>query len=207
MSPRVILSAYHCAVNPNSVTADVCDHSDERRVAVLGEHKILLHKLASYITIPIIKVLYPPGAWLYEQDNDSHDFALFLLKHPAKYSRKVSPICLPDPTAEFGGVKAMAAGWGRTDKPSVNTKESPVLQSVRLTVSKMQYDHKKMFGTKLVKEDDKYQDPCTGDSGEFLINSFFAQVLPRTLRNIGVGWCDSATFVSKWHLDSSQILY
>ena len=172
VSPRVILSAYHCAVHPDSVTTLACDHSDGKRVAVLGRHKIILKNLTNYDTVPIIKVLFPPRAWLYDSDYESHDFALFVLKHRVRYTSKVSPICLPEPNAEYGGLKAVAAGWGRTNPDYISTKQSPVLRSVELTVSDMVYKHKKIFGTKVSKEDDQYKDPCSGDSGNMLLDPF-----------------------------------
>merc|ERR1719315_288226 len=164
VSPRVILSAFHCTTRWRYNT-ESCDQSEGKRLAVLGRHKILPHRMSSYKTIPVTKVFTPPNAPLDGNDYKTHDFSLLLLKHPAKYSSKVSPICLPEPHAEFGGMKATAAGWGRTDKPSVNKKQSPVLKSVDLTVDPMEYKHKKMFGTKVSMKENQYQDPCTGDSG------------------------------------------
>jgi len=165
VSPRVLLSAFHCTTNPRKSFTESCDHSDGKRLAVLGRHEILPHRMSSYKTIPVIKVFTPPNAPFTGNDDKSHDFSLLLLKHPAHYSSKVSPICLPEPHAEFGGLKATAAGWGRTDKPSVSRRQSPVLKSVDLTVDPMEYRHKKMFGTKLSMKENQYQDPCSGDSG------------------------------------------
>ena len=68
----------------------------------------------------------------------------------------------------MGGIwwgKAVAAGWGRFEKPSVNTGQSPVLRKVWLTVSKKKYNHWKMCGTIVSQIDNYYQDPCAGDSG------------------------------------------
>merc|ERR1719209_945676 len=163
VSPRVLLSAFHCTTYWRYKT-EFCDRSDSERLAVFGRHEILPHKMWSYKTIPVIKVLTPPNAALNTRDDRTHDFSLLVLKHPVQYSSKVSPICLPEPHAEFGGLKATAAGWGRTDKPSVNRKQSPVLKAVDLTVDTKKYIHSKMFGTKISGIDGPYQDPCSGDS-------------------------------------------
>jgi len=163
VSPRVVLSAFHCTVNARKSHTESCDHSDGKRLAVLGRHEILPHIMSSYKTIPIIKVFTPPNAPFTLNDDKSHDFSLLLLKHPAEYSSKVSPICLPEPHAEFGGLKATAAGWGITDY--VKKEQSPVLKSVDLTVDPVEYRHNKMFGTKLSMKENQYQDPCSGDSG------------------------------------------
>ena len=126
---------------------------------------IEMHKLQEYTTIPIIKVLTPQDEGLRVGHKDSHDFALLVLKEPAKRTPTIGPICLPEPNAEFGGKKATAAGWGRTDKPSVSRVQSPVLKKVVLTVSNKRYWHHNMFGTRVNKKDNLYQDPCSGDSG------------------------------------------
>ena len=167
------MSAFHCT------KTDTYGPCDVKRLAVFGRHEIKWFQLSNYYTIPVIKVFSPPHAPLYLDDYRTHDFALLFLQHPAKYSSKVSPICLPEPHAEFGGMKATAAGWGRTDKPSVNKEQSPVLKSVDLTVDPMEYKHKKMFGTKVSMKENQYQDPCTGDSGNFtaLFNQILTQVL------------------------------
>jgi len=162
VSPRVVLSAYHCAVSVQGTSTVACDHSDGQRVAILGRHSI--HQM-DHVTIPIIKAHYPDNAWLRDGDYDSHDIVLYQLAKPAEYSNKVSPICLPEPGAEFGGQKAIAAGWGRTNKPSISVSQSPVLKAVELTVSDKKFQNKFVLGTKLEKRDGLYQDPCSGDSG------------------------------------------
>jgi len=165
VSPRVILTAFHCTVAMNGDNSQPCDHSDGKRLAVFARHEFRLENLSSYYTIPVIKVFSPPNAPLNRHDYSTHDFALLYLKHPAKYSGRVSPICLPQPHAEYSGLSAIAAGWGRTGKPSVSTLQSPVLKMVQLTVSPKKYRHTKMFGTELSKKEHQYQDPCSGDSG------------------------------------------
>jgi len=165
VSPRVILSAYHCTVPVDSIVKKPCDHSDGKRLAAFGRHEFYHWRSRSYYTIPVIKVLAPPHGHLRGWNYRTHDFALLLLEHPVKYTSKVSPICLPMPNAEFGGRQATAAGWGRTDKPTVNIRQSPTLQKVELTVSPKKYRHTKMFGTILSEKEHEYQDPCSGDSG------------------------------------------
>ena len=90
-----------------------------------------------------------------------------MLAKPVEYTSMVSPICLPEPNADYGGLKAVAAGWGRTD--SINPEQSHVLRSVELTVSTKEYKNKRMFGTELSKKDDQYKDPCSGDSGNLFL--------------------------------------
>lgn len=164
ISPKVVASAFHCAVSKQGRVP--CDHSDGRRKVIIGRHEVRFRrdKLRSYRTISIIDVKYPARAGLHSH-RDSHDFALFILERPVQYSANVQSICLPRQNAEYGGVEAWAAGWGRTGPPRVSTKQSPYLKKVKLTVSKKKYYMSKMFGTLLSKKDSIYQDPCSGDSG------------------------------------------
>jgi len=165
VSPRVVLSAYHCTVAIGSPSNQPCDHSDGKRLAVLGRHVFEYHLIDTYETIPVIQVSAPPHAPLVTHDDRTHDFALLLLQYPARYHSRVSPICLPQPNAEYGGLGAIALGWGRFAKPSVSKMQSPVLRMVQLTVSPKRYRHTKIFGTKLSMKEGLYQDPCSGDSG------------------------------------------
>jgi len=168
VSPKVVLSAYHCAVPKGYYRP--CDLSDGKAFALVGMHKWWNNwwKGDYEDKIPIIKALYPPNAPLqtgWRGDNDSHDFLIYVLKTPAVYTNKVSPICLPQPNAEFGGQKAIAAGWGRTKPRWISTSHSRKLKSVELTVSPRRFRHKLMFGTNVEKINGVYQDPCAGDSG------------------------------------------
>ena len=130
----MILSAYHCAVALGSRNTKLCDHSDGRRKAILGQHKIDFQKLWNYTVISITQVKSPPNGRLTGRYN-SHDFALFIMERPVTFDDTISPICLPQQNEEFGGGNAVAAGWGRFDKPTMNTGQSPVLRKVWLTVS------------------------------------------------------------------------
>jgi len=170
VSPRIVITAQHCTVDASKDTALVknqkaCDHSDEKRLAILGETNIDVNNLDSYYTIPVVEVRTPPNAWLEVGDYDTHDFAMLILKKAVKYSDYVRPICLPHRYTEYGGKWAKAAGWGRTDRPSVNREQSPRLKTVWLEVSHHKFKHHYLFGTKLSKKDNVYQDPCVGDSG------------------------------------------
>ena len=169
VSPRIVLTAHHCTTNHFEESTKSCDHSDERRIAILGTNIIYEEDIPNYYTIPVVEVRSPPNAWLTHDDFDSHDFAMAILKHPAKYDDYVRPICLPHLNAEHGGKFATAAGWGKTDRPSISRHQSPRLKSVRLEVDSWKYMHTLMFGTLLSKKYNKYQDPYSGDSGYSII--------------------------------------
>ena len=95
-----------------------------------------------------------------------HDFAIFILKTPAEFSDWISPICLPKQNEEFGGKRAVAAGWGQTKPSKESNRQSQILRKVWLKVSKKTYKHYNLFGTITVKKNGIYQDPCVGDSGK-----------------------------------------
>jgi len=159
VSPKVVLSAYHCAVPKGYYRP--CDLSDGKAFAFVGMHNEWKGDYED--KIPIIKTHYPPKASkFWEYYDDHHDFLIYELKRPAVYTNKVSPICLPQPNAEFGGQKAIAAGWGSTE---ISESQSPWLKSVELTVSPRIFRQKLMFGTKVEVKNGVYQDPCSGDSG------------------------------------------
>jgi len=166
ISPRLVLSAFHCATANNNDT-EACDHSDEKRVAVLGQHLFDRERIDSYYTIPIIEVRYPPYAGLLHDINDlkRHDVVIMVLKTAATFSQKVRPICLPREGREYGGRSAIAVGWGKTGR----WHNSDVLKRVDLIVSRKRYKHEKILGTVLHKDFDgstlMYQDPCAADSG------------------------------------------
>merc|ERR1712215_54804 len=172
ISPRLVASAYHCSYypGPGGDSSKPCDHSDNKRLAVLGQHEInrALVSRGVYYTIPIIAAKYPnhgKQVFTYGQ-YDSHDFVLFVLKDPARLSRTVQPICLPVQGQDFSGEVAVAAGWGRTTIPQVSRAQSPVLMAVNLTVDDKRYKHYNFFGTRLEKNSrGVYKDPCVGDSG------------------------------------------
>lgn len=166
ISPKLLISAYHCTYNKKDGTEKPCDHSDGKRLAVLGRHKIEGRKTKSYFGIPIIDVKYPPNQRISSRNFKSHDLAILVLKDPIVYSSKIRPICLPTKDEEFYGRSVTTVGWGRTGAPKVNKKQSPVLKWLQLKVSEKRYKHKKMFGTELNKVQQKYQDPCSGDSGD-----------------------------------------
>jgi len=164
VSPRVVLSAYHCPQTRFS--------NCEKPLAILGAHTILSKRSFSdeEDVIEIEEALYPEfaaddmrEASPYGSSYDNHDFQLYVLSKPARYTSKVGPICLPEPYANFGGMQAIAAGWGMTE---LGGGQSPVLKHVELRVKNNESpNYWKMFETEVGWRNGEYQDPCKGDSG------------------------------------------
>ena len=140
-----------------------CDHSDGKRRAYLGLSVIDYNKLKEYYSIPIIDVKSPKRRSANDEDWDFHDFALFILKHPATFSQQVSPICLPYQGQEFYNRKVTVAGWGMYGPDSA---ESRKLRIVDLLVSTDNRRQCKMFRSEI--HTNWYgvpKDTCAGDSG------------------------------------------
>ena len=79
---------------------------------------------------------------------------------------KVGTICLPPFDGNYGGMQAVAAGWGRFAPSHINHYQSPVLRKVALKVSNKTYKHRHYFGTELNQNaKGEWMDPCVGDSG------------------------------------------
>ena len=123
-------------------------------------------------TFRVIEALAPPYGGFDNDNFKSHDFVLLILQKPVTITPEIGPICLPEPNAEFGGKKALAAGWGLRDEDGYQSK-SNALKKVELTVSHSRPQHYKMFGTLVENVYGIYQDPCGGDSGNIHNNVYF----------------------------------
>ena len=96
-------------------------------------------------------------------DKEFNDFAIFILKYPAVYSKVVRPICLPQQYEESYNKKATVVGWGMF---KTGSKLSPFLKKVELKISPPEDDQCKLISTIISKnKNGEPQDPCSGDSG------------------------------------------
>ena len=180
LSKRIIASAFHCTVKSSVSKKKSCDHSDGKRVAIIGAHDVYTE---SSLKISITDIKAPPNVPFNQYKKESNDFALMILKDPVQWNEKgkyilnicimlpsnnfsVGPICLPAPNQEFDEKVVIAAGWGRFAPHTQNESQSTRLQVVPLKVSPKRYTAVKMFGTYLSKNKEGVtQDVCSGDSG------------------------------------------
>jgi len=189
ISRRHVLTAYHCTFNKNDKTWNPlkgpCDHSDRKRLAIFGLHTFNLDKISEYektgksdsFIVPVIDIKTPRNYLLRREPDESHDFAMAILEREITFTDSVRPICIPRQDMEFGGTKAIAAGWGRYTvgkkgrgkKGTTSNMQSLNLMEVELRVSKKRYNHYQMFGTKVRNKKGEVADPCSGDSGGPLI--------------------------------------
>merc|ERR1719489_644738 len=174
ITSKHVLTAYHCAILRGEKKP--CDHSDGKRIALMGQNEWAPNNGTSRgITMPITGIIFPKNAGFSKRDKDfkDHDFAIYVLEDPVKFRNDILPICLPPQGASFGGVKAVAAGWGKfalnDNKNPWTNMESPLLKRINLRVSSTAYKHEKMMGTLVegpaASGKGEWQDPCAGDGG------------------------------------------
>ena len=88
ITSRLIATSFHCT-DKKKGDVEPCDHSDGRRYAILGAHYLAGPEgKHNQYTIPIIDIESPPGRYYRKDVEESHDFALAVLKHAAKWSSK-----------------------------------------------------------------------------------------------------------------------
>ena len=167
ISPSEVLSAYHCSCNWELQGQHV-DYRALNSFAILGAHNLNnIHE--TYIKKKIIDVQFPPKPSPFISRNklseNHHDFALFVLNEPVKFSTKISPICLPSQDQTFYGKTATAAGWGQTSPGRTLPDEtgSPVLKKVQMTVGGV-ISTNKINATSMAGQG---HGACPGDSGYF----------------------------------------
>merc|ERR1719244_1446170 len=161
ISPRIIVSSFHCGTNFFENPNRICDHSDEQRKAYFGVHVFDNQLIHTYDSIPIIDVRHPRRPAI--QDKlESHDMALFILKHPVRYSNKVRPVCLPQQFQDFSRQRAVTVGWGMY---AINSTHSREPRQVELNIAPQRAQCKLMSTIVGISSLGLPQDPCSGDSG------------------------------------------
>jgi len=173
-----ILTSFFCAINKKESRTTPCDHSDEKRVAIMGQNSLRTQDVDGAKTVPLIDVKYPsPKNVPFDPKNNgkdglrTHSFAMYILKTPVVFSNNIAPICLPVQSTRnrYSGKEAVAAGWGRFYPKQHGVDwtgtQSDLLKQVNLMVTNTTYKHYKMFGTEVDFKDGLEQDPCAGDGG------------------------------------------
>ena len=85
LSKRIIASAFHCTVKSSVSKKKSCDHSDGKRVAIIGAHDVYTE---SSLKISITDIKAPPNVPFNQYKKESNDFALMILKDPVQWNEK-----------------------------------------------------------------------------------------------------------------------
>ena len=105
----------------------------------------------------------------YSTFNYNNDIALVRLKEPIRFVGKARPVCLPDKSKTFAGVKGVVTGWGAIKEAgdvsqTLQEVMVPILSNTECRASK--YPSRRITDNMLCagyKEGSK--DSCQGDSG------------------------------------------
>merc|ERR1712212_1152788 len=109
------------------VTAAHCLDSSNFKV-ILGEHDWTKVSRV-YVRDPQQITIHPD----YNSNTFENDIAVIKLSSPVNLNADipVKPVCLPDPSSDFTGMKAIATGWGLTSEAG---NQATALQEVEVTV-------------------------------------------------------------------------
>jgi len=167
ISPRLILTAFHCTCN-FFLEGKPVDYKKVKIKALLGAHDIRTPNACT--GAKVIGVKFPSNPKPYSKEleqlgkpqNDRHDIAMYILEKPVTYSTTIKPICLPNLNENFSGKKAVTAGWGKTEKGY----QSPVLRKVEQIVNAKAIEKKfNVLHNQLTTKVSEKGTTCAGDSG------------------------------------------
>ncbi|XP_039306345.1 uncharacterized protein LOC105193902 [Solenopsis invicta] len=103
----------------------------------------------------------------FDMNSYNHDVALLKLRKSVKFSRKVRPICLPQPGTDPAGKEGTVVGWGRTSEGGMLPAK---VQEVQVPIYSLTQCRKMKYRANRITENmicagRGSQDSCQGDSG------------------------------------------
>ncbi|KAL6422453.1 hypothetical protein ACFW04_010628 [Cataglyphis niger] len=103
----------------------------------------------------------------FDMNSYNHDVALLKLRKSVKFSKKVRPICLPQPGYDPAGKEGTVVGWGRTSEGGMLPGK---VQEVQVPIYSLTQCRKMKYRANRITENmicagRGNQDSCQGDSG------------------------------------------
>ncbi|CAH1796669.1 unnamed protein product, partial [Owenia fusiformis] len=172
------------------VTAGHCvkDKSASKFTVRLGEHDLTV-KSSMEMDYKVSDVNLHP---MYQ--SLQYDVALLKLETPVRYSREVSPLCLPSAYSEFpDSMECVVTGFGHTSDSSMNNK----LNQAIVPIINQEVCHQRYWGDLIVESTmcAGYAEPepnaCTGDSGSPLACQYDGQFFLAGTVSFGTAGCET----------------
>ncbi|KYQ53176.1 Serine proteinase stubble [Trachymyrmex zeteki] len=103
----------------------------------------------------------------FDMNSYNHDVALLKLRKSVKFSKKIRPICLPQPGTDPAGKEGTVVGWGRTSEGGMLPGK---VQEVQVPIHSLTQCRKMKYRANRITENmicagRSNQDSCQGDSG------------------------------------------
>ncbi|KYN07911.1 Trypsin-1 [Cyphomyrmex costatus] len=103
----------------------------------------------------------------FDMNSYNHDVALLKLRKSVKFSKKIRPICLPQPGTDPAGKEGTVVGWGRTSEGGMLPGK---VQEVQVPIYSLTQCRKMKYRANRITENmicagRSNQDSCQGDSG------------------------------------------
>ncbi|KYN35464.1 Transmembrane protease serine 9, partial [Trachymyrmex septentrionalis] len=103
----------------------------------------------------------------FDMNSYNHDVALLKLRKSVKFSKKIRPICLPQPGTDPAGKEGTVVGWGRTSEGGMLPGK---VQEVQVPIYSLTQCRKMKYRANRITENmicagRNNQDSCQGDSG------------------------------------------
>lgn len=161
---------FHCGAsllsNDYVITAAHCVRKLKRSKMriILGDHDQYVNTDGVAIMRAVSVVIRHRN---FDMNSFNHDVALLKLRKSVKFSKKVRPVCLPQPGTDPAGKEGTVVGWGRTGEGSTLAGEAREVQVPIYSLTqcrKMKYRANRITENMICAGQGSH-DSCQGDSG------------------------------------------
>ncbi|XP_011878431.1 PREDICTED: uncharacterized protein LOC105567833 [Vollenhovia emeryi] len=163
-------SRFHCGAsllnNDYVITAAHCVRNLKRSKirVVLGDYDQFVNTDGTPVMRAVSVVIRHRN---FDINSYNHDVALLKLRKSVKFSKKVRPICLPQPGTDPAGKEGTVVGWGRTSEGGMLAGK---VHEVQVPIYSLAQCRKMKYRANRITENmicagRGSQDSCQGDSG------------------------------------------